>query len=84
MDGGRGTVGTEAVVAEEVDEGRGGEGAEPGQEGEVVEPGADAVGAVRGRALHFDADFESVGAQLDPVVYQEGDGDEGPDDGEEG
>lgn len=84
MDGGWGAVRAEAVVAEEVDEGGSREGAEPGQEGEVVEPGADAVGAVGGRALVFDADFDRVGAQFDPVVDEEGDGHERPDDGEEG
>ena len=84
LDGGGGAVGAEAVVAEEVDEGGGGDGAEPGQEAEVVEPGADAVGAVRGRPLQLEAEFEGVGPEFDPVVYEEGDGDEGPDDGEEG
>lgn len=35
-------------------------------------------------ALHLEGDFRGVGAELDPIVYDEGDGGEGPDDGEEG
>lgn len=73
-----------AVVAEEVDECRGGDAAEPGEESEVVEPGANAIGAVGHGALHFKTNLCGVGAELDPVVYEKGDGCQGPNDGEEG
>ena len=84
MDGGWVAIGAEAVVAEHVDEGCGGDAAEPSEKAETVEPGADAVGAVRGGALHFKADLGGVGAEFDPVVDDERAGCQGPDDGEEG
>ena len=83
FDGGRAAVGAQAVVAVQVDEGRHGDAAEPAEEAEGIEPGADGVGAPGRGALHFDADFDGVGAELDPVVDKEANRYQRPDDAEE-
>jgi hypothetical protein len=75
---------SEAVVGEEIDKGRSCDGTQPGEETKTVEPRANGIGAPWRRALHLDADFDRVGAEFEPVVYDEGYSCEGPDDREEG
>ena len=77
-------MGAAVVVMEEEDERGTGDAAQPREEAEGAEPGADGVGTPGDRALAVGDDFDGVGAGLDPVVNDEGDGGEGPDDGEEG
>ena len=83
-DGARVAIGADTVVAEEVDDRGGGYAAEPGKEAEAFEPGADGVGAVGGWTLHLDRDLECVGSQLDPIIDEECNGGQRPDDREEG
>lgn len=66
------SLGAEAVVAEEVDEGAGGDASEPGEEVEGVQPGTYGIGALGRWSLHLDADLERICAELKPIVHNEG------------
>ncbi|CAH0037889.1 unnamed protein product, partial [Clonostachys solani] len=73
-----------AVGAEQVNDGPRRDAARPGQEVERADPRADAVAAHGCGSLLLSDDLEEVGAQLDDVVDEESDRDEGPDGREEG
>ena len=81
---GRIAIWTQAIVTEEVDERCSRNTAKPCQEAEAIEPGADCVRSPRSWTLHVYADFDCVGAELNPVIYKERNSSEWPDNTEEG
>lgn len=72
------------AVAKDVHDGRRRDAAGPGEELEAFDPGPDRVGTDRVGALRAVADLDKVGPQLEPVVDQESDGDQGPHGREQG
>src|SRR5436190_16155294 len=80
----RGAVRTKSVIPEHIYKGSIRDAPQPGEEAKGVEPGTDGVCPLWYGSSMFEADFEEVGTQLNPVVDEERQRDERPHWREEG